>query len=474
MMKRYLIACLLLAAAWMSQAGERNQATLTNEEDTLSTPYFTISPTTVSKANCEVGDSVLASTFTVQQSNLTQPVTLEITGMNRNQWHLSKTQLTTDGEQFELWYCPTAAGNHRASLTADCTDAPASFSLISLSGTATNSTKPATLSVTPTSLPAFTATVGTTVQDTIYVTSAYTSGNVTIAVTSDDEQNMFIVSTAALPGNGTYPVIVTFRPTATGNYSATITFSTPGTTPVSVNVTGTATGTSSITTDYDTAFAFTSDALPYLAEHFDNAGDYRNRTLALEGWQNVVRAGYRAWWGYTDADTLSVAKVTGYIYQGAIPGDSLETWLITPALRYDVANQVFSFLVRGDLLNEEQLARLEVYFIDLENPADPYFEHITDLDSLIPARDSDLSGKWQPVAMDLSTLPNAPEAFAIGFRYIDYLGSNGCVYYLDDICWGTPTTALKPTEQAYRAEKFLVNGHFRIVRGGRHYDILGR
>lgn len=444
-------------------------------ESESAAPWFTISPEKGGTASCAVGDTVLVNTYTIRQGNLTAPVTLELLGVNSDQWHLSKTQVTADNETVSLYYTPTVAGNHRATVFVDCTAATIYSRTFSLTGSATNPTAIPTITLTPATMPDFTTAVGQTMTDTLWVASSNCTDFVNLAVASADAQaNMFLLSNTQLPQNGMYPVVITFRPSAAGSYTSVVTVSSIGATARTITLHGTATGSGpDPTIDYDTVFVFDQSApLVSLHEAFDGVGSYRNKTLHMEGWQNVVRSGNRAWWGYTD-DTLTVAKATGYVYQGVLPGDSMETWLITPALSYAVANPVFSFSVQGNALYEGQTARLEVYFIDATDPEDPYFEHIENLDAVIPMGDPDLNGKWTPVLMDLSSVQNAPAVFYIGFRYTDRLSANGSYYYIDDVEWNAQAQSVPNSAYKVHSAKCIENGHVVIIREGVRYNAVG-
>ena len=449
-------------------------------------PWFTISPEKGGTASCAVGDTVLVNTYTIRQGNLSEPVTLELLGQNADQWYLSKTTIpntipntntntNTNTDTVSLYYTPTVAGNHRATLFVDCTAATTYSRTFSLSGSATNPTATPTITLTPAAMPEFTATVGQTVTDTLWVASTNCTDYVNLSVASaDGNSNMFLLSNTQLPQNGMYPVVISFVPSAAGSYTSVLAVSSTGATTQSVTLHGTATGSGPApVTDYDTAFVFDSSTpLASLHESFDGVGAYRNKTLRQDGWQNVVRSGNRAWWGYTD-DTLAVAKATGYVYQGVLPGDSMETWLITPALSYAVPNPVFSFSVQGNALYEGQTARLEVYFIDATDTADPYFEHIEALDAVIPMGDPDQNGKWTPIQMDLSAVQNAPSIFYIGFRYTDRLSPNGSYYYIDDVVWNDGMQALPNNACKVQATKIIENGHVVILREGIRYNAVG-
>lgn len=334
-----------------------------------------------------------------------------------------------------------------------------------------------TITLSPTTMPTFSASVGSKAIDTLWVSSANCTDFIHLSVASADQSaNMFFLSTTLLPRNGKYAVCITFSPSAAGSYTSIVTVTSSGAATQTITLQGTTSGGSpEPVVDYATDFVFdVSASLDYLSESFDSANEFRNKTLTVEGWQNVVRSGSRAWWGYTD-DTLAVAKAVGYVYQGALPGDSMETWLITPALRYDVPRRTFAFTVQGNALYAGQTARLEVYFIDATDAANPYFEHIEALDEFIPANDPDLNGTWTPIEMDLSNVQNAPEAFFIGFRYTDRLSADGSYYYIDNIQWGGIADALPSLHNPTSApRKVFENGQIVIIRAGQRYTTLGR
>ena len=94
---------------------------------------------------------------------------------------------------------------------------------------------------------------------------------------------------------------ITFSPRKAGTYSATIYWSSKNAQKQQLRITGVATESDPEVTDYATAFVWDmSNPLALLNEHFDNIE--HNKTLKLTGWQNVVTAGTRPWWGYVDVN----------------------------------------------------------------------------------------------------------------------------------------------------------------------------
>lgn len=231
--------------------------------------------------------------------------------------------------------------------------------------------------------------------------------------------------------------------------------------------------------DYDTTFVTPAmEPLAQMHESFDNAKDYRNKTLKLEGWQNLCFAGDRAWWGFSDDDITGTAKVTGYVW-GGTKEEKLISWLITPPLKYDVEHKMFTFNVQGNQMYNGQNGFLAVYYIDATTPDDPYFERIEALDTIIPSHSTELNGKWYPIYLSLEGLQNAPESFMIGFCYQDMKGSNGTTYYIDDVTWGEPVggvdgiTAVTARPKRSAATKYVKDGKLFINKNGRVFSVSG-
>lgn len=226
----------------------------------------------------------------------------------------------------------------------------------------------------------------------------------------------------------------------------------------------------------------TSNPLSLLNETFEAAQSYRNQTLQLDGWQNVVFAGDRAWWGYNQLDaTEYMAKATSYVFGETTPTDC-EMWLVTPALDYNnAATKVFTFEVMSDILFEGQEHRLEVFYIDPTDPAKPIAQCLTDLDPYIPFEDESMENTWYPLMVSLQRVPDIVETadvFFMAFRFVGKLYNNGGTYYIDNVTWGVQELPLSTETvidiNAPHVQKILRNGQVIIQREGKTYNVLGR
>ncbi len=397
-------------------------------------PWYTLSPEKINTANCNIGDSVLMATLIVRQGNLTQPVNLMITGTGNAAFRLEKSQATAAEESIKLWFAPTAMGIYKATLLTDCAEALDYNTTRTLYATATDSTLLPEITLTPSSLPAFTAQAGENVEDTITVTSQNCIDFVYVSCINTEENGAFRINSSLLPRNSESKVCVTFNPSKAGNYSATITFTTTGATPKTMVVTGTATEKDSTVIDWASDFTWDTTApLTLLKEGFDNIN--HNQTLHLDGWQNVVLQGARPWWGFEDTnnDGEHCAKATGYIW-GETDSTLYEMWLVTPALDYKNAkNQVFTFRVRGDYVADGQSAKLQLYYIDATDMEDVYTQ---DLQIDMPATE-DQAGDWLDFQVNLTGQENIADAFFMAFRFTGNSGATGVATYLiDDVSWG--------------------------------------
>ncbi len=409
-------------------------------------PWYTLSPERINTANCNIGDSVLMATLIVRQGNLTQPVNLMITGTGNAAFRLEKSQATAAEESIKLWFAPTTMGIYKATLLTDCAEALDYNTTRTLYATATDSTLLPEITLTPSSLPAFAAKVGESIEDTLTVTSQNCIDFVYVSCTNTEENGAFRINSSLLPRNAESKVCVTFNPSKAGTYSATITFTTTGATPKTMVVTGTATEKDSTVIDWASDFHWDTTApLTLLKEGFDNIN--HNQTLHLDGWQNVVLQGARPWWGDEDKnnDGEHCAKATGYIW-GETDSTLYEMWLVTPALDYkNAANQVFTFRVRGDYVADGQSAKLQLYYIDATDTTDVYTQ---DLQIDMPATE-DQQGDWLDFQVNLTGQENIADAFFMAFRFTGYSGATGVATYLiDDVSWGRDDLPLLSADSA--------------------------
>lgn len=397
-------------------------------------PWYTVMPEYIAPARSNIGDEVLMTTLTIRQGNITTPIQLYISGANKDMFRLEKTEVTQPEETVRLWYAPTAVGNHKAMLITDCSQALGNNRTFVLSGVASDSTLKPEIHINPATLPQFTAKVGTQVRDSVVVTTLNCTEDLSVSCLNDGDGNAFSVNTTLLPRNMEVKTFITFSPRKAGTYTATVYWSTKGAQKQQMRLTGVATEGDPEQQDWATAFTWDmSSPVTLLNEHFDNIN--HNKTLKLNGWQNVVLQGARPWWGFEDKnnDSEHCAKATAYIW-GATDSAMYEMWLVTPALDYKNAkNQVFTFRVRGDNLYQGQSAKLQLHFIDATDANDIFFQ---DLEIEMPAT-SDQAGDWLDFQVNLTGQEYIPDVFYMAFRFTGYSGSNGAATYLiDDVSWG--------------------------------------
>ena len=444
--------------------------------------YFSVTPEYVKSVQTNINETVTVETFTVKQKGLSQPVMIEITGTDAAMFSADKTQVTADGEQVTVTYHPTAVGHHEAYITFVDDESPTSTlsnCVRGLHGTAIDPTQKPTITINPTSLPNFSCAGNTWMYETISVTSTNCIGDVYCHVTHE-VGSAFVLLEYALPRNMTSESTVQFYPLEAGDYRSRLWWTTEGGDTVEMVVTGTGTAPVPPVVDYDTVFNWNAtNPLNLLNENFAGASAYRNKTYQVpDGWQNVVTQGkksYRAWWGYID-EGEEVAKATAYKSGVGVTSDTLEMWLVTPALNFNTPNvKQFGFKVKGEFLHENQISRLEAWFID---PVNGSWSHITPIDELIPANDSKLSGDWVPVTFDLTGMP-LPNIFCIGFRFAGHLSSD-CpeTYYVDDVTWGVEViTGIEDVIQHNESASpriILHEGRVVIIRDGKVYGIDGQ
>lgn len=396
-------------------------------------PWYTVMPEKIAPARCNIGDEVLMTTLTIRQGNITTPVQLYISGANRDMFRLEKTEVTQSEETVKLWYAPTVAGNHKAMLFTDCSQALSDNKTFSISGVASDSTLKPEIHINPNTLPQFTAKAGTQVRDSVVVTTLNCTEDISISCLNDGDANAFSINSTLIPRNMEAKTYITFAPRKAGTYSATIYWASKGAQKQQIRVTGVATESDPTVADWATSFTWDmTQPLSLLRESFDDV--VSNNTLKLNGWQNVVRQGARPWWGYIDkSDNEHCAKVTAYI-GGEKDSAMTEMWLVTPALDYKNAkNQVFTFRVRGDYLYEGQSASLKLFFIDASVADDIFFQ---DMEIAMPST-SDQAGDWLDFQVNLTGQELIPNTFFMAFRFTGYSGSNGAATYLiDDVSWG--------------------------------------
>ena len=202
------------------------KVTLT-EPSSTTTPTIEVSATSVSmKAN--VGKSKSKS-ITVTGTDLTGSITATLSG--DEVFTINNKTLDVAGGTIKITYKPTAVGSHSATLKL--TSSGATAKTIKISGTATEAP---TISVSPSSV-SMNAEVGKTATSSISVTGANLTGDVTATLSGD---GAFTIDNATLGTSGG-TIKVTYKPTAAGSHSATLTLESNGATAKTVTISGTAT-----------------------------------------------------------------------------------------------------------------------------------------------------------------------------------------------------------------------------------------
>ena len=446
-----------------------------------SEPYITVTPATVKSLSAIVGDTAVFETIHISQGNLTGVTTFEITGYDADQFHLSATSLPADQSDIDLviQYIPTEAGSHTALLNIDNLNHTVLFQSVRLAGVASDTTKKPVITITPSTMPAIEANVGQQVTRTVSVTSLNCTDYVYMRV--DHVQGAaFTIDGTMLPKNATSEVTIRFTPMEAGTYQSTLTFYSENAESVVLTLNGTGVNPTPETIDWKTDFQWNMRSpLAVLDEHFDGAP--HNKTLLVDGWQNVAAAEARPWWGFDESKSMPVrgdgqyAKATAY-QSGKDSTGRWEMWLVTPPLDYKNApSQVFAFSVMGEYMPEDGIQALfEVYYIDATDPTDVFFQPIGGLS--IPST-SDENNVWVPFQIHLENQANIADVFYMAFRYTGPNGAYGSVtYYVDDVSWGVVSEGIEDVSHqpsAVRSQKVLRNGQLIIIRGEAEYTILG-
>jgi hypothetical protein len=443
-------------------------------------PFILVTPNKLSPVETTIGNSVIFPTLHIEQGNLNGPTTFELSYTNADQFSLSASSLAADQSTCDLviTYTPEAAGAHIAYLNIINESHPLLNRSIKIEGTCTDPSAKPVITVAPIEMPTFEALAGQQTTKKLTVTSANCTDYVYMHV-DHVAGEAFTIDGTMLPKNGTYEVTVSFKPMEVGTYQSTLTISSTNAESVVVTLNGTGKEASPETVDWKVDFQWNmSQPLAILDEHFDIAE--HNKTLLVEGWQNVAKATARPWWGFDEAKTSPArgeekyAKATAYQF-AKDSTDTWEMWLVTPALDYKNApSQVFTFKVMGEYMPEEgNKALFEVYYIDASDPTKVFFQSF---DGLSIPKTSDENNVWVPFQIHLENQANIPDAFFMAFRYASPNGADGVVtYYVDDVTWGIAPQGVENIQSAtISTKKIMHNGQIIILRGEKKYSIMGQ
>lgn len=426
-------------------------------EDIALPPSLDVDEVKFERAEGRVGETAVMGVIRLKATNLSAPVTLEVTGTNRAMFGLSADEeFMQDGAvsipagtheaEVTVNYVPTEIGTHKGNLQIDCAAMPDAFRSFALAGIAIDPANPPALTAAPEAVAPFSAVAGETQETAIDVTSANAADYVNLKL---EKSGTFRISSSLVWKNVTSTIKITFAPTAAGEFDDVLLISTYGTDTLRIPLRGTATERATVPErEGDALPLVTENPRTLLIEGFD--GVEHNRPLSLEGWKNLAVTGDRAWWGYTfpEEDALpgeKAAKVTPYDSK-VEDGDETdcEMTLVTPPLDFvNSASKMFTFRVRGDYLLDGQSDVLELCYIEKDGDG----MYLTPVGGFTMPAATDLSGEWQEFHVDLAGQDLA-DVFFMGFRFKSQRGTtHAATYYIDDVTYGrTDIPVITPGE----------------------------
>lgn len=423
------------------------------EQQPQGEPAITITPEKITQAAGALGKTVEVATIHVSAQNMKYATTFELAGKNADQFSISQSTVEKGSTETDIVisYTPTEVAVHKAYLMVNCPSIEDYYKTINFSAYAIDEQNPPTITLNPTALEPFTAKVNETSEQTIEVTTANMPDYTYVKV---KDAGQFILSNTMLLRNMANTVKITFQPKAEGTYSTALVFSALGMEDVEVPISGVATGETQEEPKEGVDFVLSDEnPLTELTETFDNID--RNKPLALDRWTNSAIIGTRAWWGYSfpDYDQESpnekVAKVTPYdskMESGM--GEPVQMMLVTPPLDFKNAkNNIFTFRVRGDYLQDNQTDKLELCYVDITE-GEPYIQPLTEC--RMPCT-KDESGNWYPYTVDL-TGQQLADVFFMAFRFTSTRGcDNAATYYIDDVTYGRETSGISTLDMTEKA-----------------------
>lgn len=435
------------------------------EEADPDAPFITASPLKVSPVNTTIGSTATFETIHVKQGNVTSATTFYIGGADASQFSLSASELPADQTDIDLiiTYAPTSAGTHTANLIFDNAQHTTILpDMISLSGTCTDPSAQPKLTVTPSEVPDFEVLEGKQQQQTITLSSANCTDFI-YAHVDHIQGEAFTIDGSMFSRNTDVTVTITFAPKVAGSYQSTVTFSSENAESVVITLNGTGIAKTPETIDWQTDFAWNlSNPLNLMIEQFDDIS--HNETLILDGWQNVAAADQRPWWGFDASKTQAIegdgkfVKASAY-QSGQASTGTWEMWLVTPPLDFkNAGGKVFTFSVMGQYLaGEGSDTQLEIYYIDASNPANVFFQNLTESFD-IPVT-SDRNESWRSFFLDLAPYSETiADVFFMAFRFVGPNGNEGAVtYYIDNVSWGRTDLPLISVDVPQITETAVLN-----------------
>ena len=450
-------------------------------------PYILINPNKLNTIETTIGSSAVFPTLHIEQGNLEGPTTFELSYTNMDQFSLSMNSLAADQSAGDLviTYTPTAAGAHIAYLNIMNESHPLLNRSIKLEASCTDPSAQPTVTVTPSEVDSFKVLADQSDQKTITVSSINCIDYVYLRI-EHETGAAFTTDASILPKNSSRELTITFHPVEAGDYLSKLVIYSQSNEfeNIELILRGKGLEPTPETIDWQTDFVWNAATpLTYMDESFDDVA--HNKTLLIDGWQNVTAAEARPWWGFDASKTMifeeefQCAKASAY-QSGKQSTGLWDMWLVTPALDYQNAQtKVFAFSVMGQYLPQDGIqTALEVYYIDPTITAEKdtvFFQNLTSSFAIPQTSDENLT--WVTFYLDLTPFAaTIADVFHMGFRYIGPNGDEGVVtYYIDNVSWGKeePIEGVQNTEYKTQTKKILRNGQVLIVRDGKEYNILG-
>lgn len=389
--------------------------------------------------------------YTVVAENLPQSVPVTITGQDRTLFEAVPSEIPAGSGTtvVTVYYYPDAPGMHKAGILFDFDAIDPVLNYASQFGTCKAydpqhmpevTIEPAVIELECKAGEKVTATATLNAPGTFDYITATRSG-------TGDNGGITIDNTYLLPGSKDVTLTVTFAPKAEGEYTDTWTYtSSMVATPATITVKARCVaplppepqeGDTEIKADM-------GNPTPWYTQDF--ASLESNKPLSLEGWSNLAEQGTRAWWGYTgesDGQTFTAAKVTAYdstLKPGQ--GTPCVMTLVSPALDYKNAPvKKLRFRLMGMFLTDDSNDRLTVNLGEADPDGKLAFYEMEGFD--IPAK-ADQAGEWIEYDVDMSVVPDMPDAFVIAFTFTGTRGAdNATTYYITDFEWGGKTDSLE-------------------------------
>lgn len=389
--------------------------------------------------------------YTVVAENLPQAVPVTITGQDRVLFEAVPSEIPAGSGTtvVTVYYYPDAPGMHKAGILFDFDAIDPVLNYAAQFGTCKAydpqhmpevTIEPAVIELECKAGETVTATATLNAPGTFDYITATRSGTA-------DNGGITIDNTYLLPGSKDVTLTVTFAPKAEGEYTDTWTYtSSMVATPATITVKARCVaplppepqeGDTEIKADME-------NPSPWYTQDF--ASLESNKPLSLEGWSNLAEQGTRAWWGYTgesDGQTFTAAKVTAYD-SAMKPGQGTPCamTLVSPALDYKNAPvKKLRFRLMGMFLTDESTDRLTVNLGEAGTDGKLAFYEMEGFD--IPAK-ADQAGEWVEYDVDMSLVPDMPDAFVIAFTFTGTRGAdNATTYYITDFEWGGKTDSLE-------------------------------